>query len=227
MINRIRLLFVAFSAVAVLGAVASATASAESPLFLPERTEAYTGKGGAGTLAVLPGGITKEIMAKEVETSGTLEAGAKLGSFHIDFKKSTAGGGLLTCTGLGEASGVVLMLGTWHLVYDKLGTGGELGVAFLFLAEATHLECGSKLFVMTGQVLCLLSPVETLTTSFTVKCEGSKGDPKETVYWNEKGEEVKLGESGLLDAENEGTGEMTSLNTEAKLETKSTFLLMG
>lgn len=67
---------------------------------------------------------------------------------------------------------------------------------------------------MTGSMLCLISPINTSTTAFKVKCEGEAGDAKETKYWNDAGEEKK---AELLSSENEKSTVDASENAEAAL----------
>lgn len=197
---------------------------------LPELTaeEKWTGESGAGTIEVLPGGLEHEITCKKDKSEGSLEAKKPLGLFHITLEECKAAG-LLTCTGLGEASGVILALGTMHLVWDKLGA--ERGAGVLLLLEATHFLCSGLgkdvLFVISGEVLCLIKPINSKVKHFEIVCEGSKGDPKETVYWNEAGTEVKMGESQLLTSENEAAGVMSSVNTTALILTIVNREIMG
>jgi hypothetical protein len=98
-------------------------------------------------------------------------------------------------------------------VFDKLSP--ELGLGILFLLEHVHYTCektliGTVLLLVKGEVLCLLTPINTKTTKITVTCQGEKGDPKETVYWNEEGTEVKMGTEALLGSENEGAFAMSA-----------------
>jgi hypothetical protein len=216
--HRFRILGVALMAVFVLGAVASATASAVGVEVLPlGKEEKWTGNSGSGRLEVLKKADAVE--CKKEKSEGTFEANKPLGKFHIDFEgcKTTETG--VTCTGLGEASGVILTLGSTHLVFDKLGAGAELGVGVLFLVEATHFTCFIALIIVEGQVLCLIKPINTIVKHWEITCEKGKekeaGDPGETLYWNETGTEVKMGEELLLSKENEGAGAMASENTTA------------
>jgi hypothetical protein len=57
---------------------------------------------------------------------------------------------LVECTGLGEAKEVILVLGTYHLVFDKLGTGAALGVGILSLLEPVRFTCLTTLIVILG-----------------------------------------------------------------------------
>jgi hypothetical protein len=226
--KQLKILGVALMAVFALSAVAASMASAEVKV-LPELEEAFKGESGAGTLEMLKGVAVIEC-AKD-KSEGTFEGTKPLGSFHIDFEGCKALK-IAACTGLGESAETILSLGTFHLVFDKLGTGAELGVGILFLVEKVHFECGGKLFVVSGEVLCLLTkPLNEKAKHFEIVCKKGKeaGDPGEVVYWNEKGEEVKINEEkgGLLTAVNEGTGVMSSENTSALILTTNNIEIMG
>jgi hypothetical protein len=214
--QRFRILGVALMAVFVLGAVVSATASAVGVEVLPlGKEEKWTGQSGSGSLEVLK--KAESIPCAKGKMEGTFEANKPLGKFHIDFEGCKTSKVGATCTGLGEASGVILSLGIFHLVFDKLGVGAELGVGILFLIEATHLTCVIPLFIEEGQLLCLIKPINTVVKHWEIVCEKGKevGDPGETVYWNETGTEVKMGEELLLLKENEGLGVMSGESTTA------------
>jgi len=225
--KQLKILGVALMSVFALGAIVASMASAAVSVLPEGKEETWKGESGAGTLEVLKG--ASAIECKKDTSEGTFEATKPLGSFHIDFKECSAAGGLATCTGLGESTGVILSLGTFHLVFDKLGTGAELGVGILFLVEKVHFECAGKLFNVTGEVLCLIKPFNEKVKHFEIVCKKGKegGDPGETVYWNEEGKEVKMGEELFLLSENEGKGVMSSLNTTALILTPNVVEIMG
>ena len=212
---------VAVVVLVAITAVMSATASAVV-VMLPEVEDKWTGTSGSGTLEVLPGGVTSEIVCKADTSEGTIEKSGKLGLFHIHFTGCKAS--IVPCTGLSDKEGEILTLGTYHLVYDKLA---PVGAGILFLVEATHFTCAGKLFIIEGQVLCLIKPINTKTKHFEIVCEQEKGDPKETVYWNDKGEEVKMGLNLLLSKENEGAGKGAGELTTALILTTKEFELMA
>jgi len=202
-----------------LGALMSAAASAVVPAQMLPTTEEVTFKGtsGGGTLTTL-GGTT--IACESATGEGSVAAGAKLGPFHQDLKGCKSAG--ITCTGLAEASGVILVLGETHLVVDT--ESPALGAGLLLLANPVHLSCSIILIEVKGEELCLVKPVSTKTTHFETVCEESSagsGDPKETKYWNENGVEVNIGTGGLLVSTNHGafqgaTRAATALGTSNK-----------
>lgn len=199
-----------------------------SNVILPTLTtaEKWTGESGKSMLEVLKKAETIECTSDKSE--GTFE-NKPLGKFHIDFEGCKTTGIKVTCTGLGEASGVILTLGTFHLVSDKLGTGAELGMGILLLMEPTHLTCAIPLFIVEGQVLCLIKPINSKVKHWEIVCEKGKeaGDPGETTYWNEAGTEVKMGGELLLSKENEGAGVMSSLSTTELILTTVNREIMG
>jgi hypothetical protein len=74
-----------------------------------------------------------------------------------------------------------------------------------------HFTCETgivKVLVrIAGEEMCLVKPVNVMTAHGELSCAQSKGDPSETVYWNEAGTEVNLGSMALKISLNEGTEE--------------------
>lgn len=223
--QRLKILGVTLMTMLALSAVASATASA-SVTVLPENQEIkWTGESGKGTLEVLKS--ISNTACQKAKWEGTIEKGKPLGLFHIDLEGCKAA--IAACTGLGEAKEVLLALGTYHLVFDTLGAKlSEAGIGILLLFEPLHFECGGKLFIVEGQVLCLIKEPNKKTKHFEIKCDRGKesGDPGEILYWNESGKEVKMGQEGLLTKENEGAGTMSSELTTALILTTIEIELM-
>jgi len=225
--QRAKLLVFALLAVSMFSAVAAATASAELPVILNARGEVagltkFEGTSRLTTrLSTL--GSSVEVTCPETETRGEFEARSPLGPFHLDFKgcTTTAGG---KCTGLGEETGVILSLGTIHIVYDVLRP--ELGAAVLFLIQNTHFECEvlivHKLILTLGQLLCLITPISRLSARSTITCETTRtlGDPKEVTYWNDAEREVNIAE-GLLSSENDSTFTMSAESGSGEVRTTS------
>jgi len=232
MMKRLKILGIVLIAVFALGAMASAPAFGAIEVLNKNHEKINSGLKASGhtatttKLEILEG--FAETKCPEVLYEGE-QTSARLGVFHLHWHKCTTSlGG--TCTGLGDETGLVLALGTAHLVEDKLTSEGTLGAAALILVEPTHYACKvgfvTTLINVSGEVLCLVSPL-TLTLTGKIKCEqGAKvGDPGETVYWNEAGTKVEMGENGLLASENGGTAKMAAevgegegeLNQEAEL----------
>ncbi len=214
--SKVKLLGLALVAVFALGASVTASALGASVEILTKNKTQSEAVKISGTskketkLSIL--GSSVEVKCPEVTTETVQEGKSLLGLFHLHWKGCTTSAGG-TCTGLGDESGLILALGKFHLVEDKLSSEGSLGLGILFLLEHVHFTCKvvfvEELILVLGEVLCLITPL-TLGTTVTVKCEGEKGDPKETVYWNEKGEKVEMGLNGLKSAKNEGSEEMSA-----------------
>jgi len=116
-----------------------------------------------------------------------------LGLFHIDFEGCEQTLLRHLCKSTGDSEGVILSLGTYHHVYDVLGTGEALGVAVLFLPAEVSFECGALAKVRVksqganGGVVCLwLEPLVARKTHL-FHCEQERGDQKESRYWNDGG----------------------------------------
>jgi hypothetical protein len=228
--QRLKLLGLALIAVFTVSVFASAAALAAPTVLTSAKKESEAVKFSATnqvnttTFSILEGlGVVE---CKEISDEGEQTGKTLLGLFHIHWKGCKVKGfSESVCTGLGDEAGLVLALGTFHIVLDKLGTGEALGLGILFLLEHVHFLCDKVLFganilvLVLGEVLCLLGPL-TLGTKKTITCEGTEsGDPRETVYWNERGTEVKMGENGLLGSENEGTNKMSAQNGKAEVTT--------
>jgi hypothetical protein len=144
-------------------------------------------------------GAPAKVECTSAAAEGNVEAKKALGAFHIHFKECHDSLLSQSCTGTGEEAGVILSLGSWHLVYDTLKAGlTGSGVAILFLVEKVNFECKTgptKIEVLGGgMVLCLIKNPETLTKTFTFACKlrtGSFG-PEETKYDNEAGTMVSI-----------------------------------
>lgn len=210
-----RLFLISLVAVFAFGALIAASAFA-LPEVLPESITTFTGKSiGKTKLHVIGSGLGVTCESA-TGLEGTIEANHHLGLFHIHFKECNAsigGSSFGKCTGLGEETGVILSLGSWHLVWDKLGTGAELGVAILFLVDNVHFTCkpviGSEKLIIVplgGMVLCLVQHPSNLTKAAEFQCnETAAGHPEDTKYYNEGGTLVNI--APLHSIENEGTPE--------------------
>lgn len=190
------------------------------PTLLPAGTVSFEGSNTTGA-ALATAGEEIQCSSYFIEASkNKIETGVE-GPFHLMYSSCTTAGGLVTCTGLGELNARILLLGTMHIVYDTLS---PLGAAFLYSVNQNHAECAGNLFVISGTVLCLVKPTNEKTKGFTLKCEGEKGKPKETHYWNDEGKEVQ---TQLLTSKNEIAGEATSLSTELSFTTSRELEIMA
>jgi hypothetical protein len=229
--QRLKILSLVLMAVFASSMIVSATVSAEAVRVLNSKGE----QGEILIKALFKSNLVFislvgfEVKCEEIHYEFHFEPNSALGLFHSHFLKCTAQGGQAICQGLGDERGQILLLGTFHMVYDSLTT---LGSGILLLTEHAHFTCGGLVLVLTlGELLCLLTPTNSLTNIHTIKCEQSgTGDPSEVVYWKDDGSgtEVKLKESFLVtqnDERYEGAAPVGSFNIEGK-EAKEEFSVM-
>jgi hypothetical protein len=163
--SRFKVIGAALMAILALSAFAVAMASAAEPTkMLPSAGITFTAKSGPGTLLTIGG---SEVKCTSSLGSGTIDT-TNLGNFHTDFSgcKAELGGFKPTCTGVGDSSGIILLLGTFHYWLAKLS--GKLVAALVFLIAQFHFTCellGQKqLIIVLGCAAALAEPTEKLTT---------------------------------------------------------------
>jgi hypothetical protein len=211
--KRFRLLGVALLALLALGAFASASASAlVLPGFLTHQ-ESFTGKStGAEPELELSSGA--KVKCKTAPSEGTGEAGSdSLGAFHIHFTGCEQTALKHECHSTGDANGVILVLGIWHLVYSSVS---PLVVANLFLVEHFHFECSALASILVlGSVLCPVVDNGTSHATWVFNCKQAKGVQEQKTYWNDAGTEVtsglkcSVGEGAEAECGEQAAGEVT------------------
>jgi hypothetical protein len=149
--RKLKVLGAAIIAVVALSAIASATASAALPEFLPGNAgEKFTGKSGSGTLEV-PGEGPIICSADTVtgENTGTTK---KTALALITFTGCKVFG-IINAASLGDAAGTILVHAELELCYiDKAKK--EVGVLTEVLP--VHIEVFGKLLIVTGDQVGLL-----------------------------------------------------------------------
>ncbi len=218
--NRLKVLLLAFVAVAAVGCAVVASASA---ITLP--TVLF--KSGEGTPAELnlttkDSPTNNKIKSKlESATGAVLEGEGLLTKLNITNLEDTSDGNYETlflevqestskvkCRTPGDKTGEVLVpTNLDHLVFDNLATeAGGLGVGILFLVAQFTIECGALKVKTEGSSLSLLLPVNgglNTKLSGALYCSPTKpGVAGETKYWNNNGELKKA----LLESNNGGSG---------------------
>ncbi|THD79803.1 MAG: hypothetical protein E7812_08750 [Phenylobacterium sp.] len=169
------------------GAALAATASAALPLLLGwESKPNWSGsKSGAESAFVETLGKAKITCT---EASGTgVQTSDTVGSFHITFKSCESSG--FKCNTEGDATGVILSLGTANYVDDHLSTNvNELGVAILLAPEEVTVKCTAVVTIrLKGTVLCLvLEPLASMVTHI-FHCTQTAGDPADKEWFNDEG----------------------------------------
>jgi hypothetical protein len=227
--RRFRIIGLMLASLFIIGGVVSAMAFA-LPTLLNETGELagvvkYTDYTNAINRLTKLNGL--ELPCTSARSEGEFTKNSVLGPFHITFSACKGLSGLVTCTGTGDATGVILSLGTAHLVYDSLTT---LGVAMLLLLAPTTFVCATVTVETKGELLCLISPINSLVLQGTFICKekaAGDGDPGEVTYWNDAGEPVNVAE-GLLANENGGAFEMAGDTAEAFISyLKEKYSIMG
>jgi hypothetical protein len=225
--KRVRLLGLVFLAIFALGAVVSATASAEEmPNMLPGEGKEGTQKAtsGTGTLETASG---KAVTCSKDEGSGKSTT-KKLGEFDILFSPCNGSFGS-TCWGLDDKESLlsVLVLGTWHLRYYSLPSHT---VAIIFLIKHVHLWCKAGfiliLILLLGCVAGKLTPTGTLTTKFTATLNQTKGKNEITVVDTEDNKSTEKCELTIQGGE-KGTPEGAGLAFTEAITTEKEALIMA
>ncbi len=208
--RRFKVLSVACMTVFVLIAMATASAVAFTlPEVLGIEVGAkWTMTGSNSKWETLAG---NKIECEKVAGEGTVEAGKTLGPFHVTLSgkcKGTISGISAPCTGLGDLTETILLLGKWHTVVDTK-KGATLGAAILLLLEPAHFTCSIALIELKGSILCLITTPLTSNASHTVTCAQTAGMASETKYLNDA--EVEVAIEPLLSAVSHGTFEENGL----------------
>jgi hypothetical protein len=214
--NRLRLIGLAFVVMGALGAALSTTAQA-LPEFLP-----FTGNRALlgvlnSTEAIFENNGAVKVKCLDAVNEGGLETDT-LGTFHIDFEHCSSGG--FTCMTEGDVAGLVLAEGSFHYVYDALGTGETLGTAILLLFKEAGFNCAGGILnnKVKGKALCLILAPLTSSTSHRYHCvKGTNaGEAAEKTYWLDDGTAAAV---QLLSSLNAGEFKETNLQELASIET--------
>jgi len=114
------------------------------------------------------------IIVKSTQSKGETKAtSSTTGTFVEHFEKSTAGG--FAATGLGDASGVITVKGTYELL-DFVNSEGKLDLAIIFTIEPVHFEALGILTEVRGSVIGLITTAAGTKTKSTVALlKGTKG----------------------------------------------------
>jgi len=192
MMKKLSLIGMALAAMLALSALVFApVSSAGLPELLPTgRWTAESDNSREGPVLETLAGT--KVLCVKAKAEGADETDT-LGQFHIDFEGCEQTLLRTRCKSAGDSEGIVLSLGTYHYVYDVLGTGEALGVAVLLLPAEIVAECGAlaklriKVQGSNGGMMCLvLEPLVSRKTHL-FHCEQERGDQKESRYWNDNG----------------------------------------
>jgi hypothetical protein len=183
--KRSKLLGLAFMVMLVITAITATTALAAAtlPSLLPEATAGSPVTAVSESKESVFGspGITAVTSASSLgETSQT---SLKLGTFHtsfLAFKNALLG----TCTGTGDASGVVLVLGEFHFRDNSLSS--PLTVVVFLLKPSVQFVCGTTAVTLTGCMAGGVTPTNTLTKALEEVLATANGDNDVVTVLNEE-----------------------------------------
>lgn len=208
--KHLRILGLAVAAVLALSAVAASGASAALPEFTGPFPKAFTSTSGKGTLETKAG----RKVTCEADTNTGKITGAKSDEATVKFTgcKIEKTGVTLTCTSPGAKEGEIVVEVLSTLVYIKEAAPKEVGIVLKPKTGTTFVtfKCvGKSIFgtveesvTVRGEVIGVITPINTLTSTFTLAFKQTKGVQEPTEYENEKKEKVKA----ILETEGVGTG---------------------
>jgi hypothetical protein len=145
--------------------------------------KALTFLGDASGVVLQGTGVTLLLLTKELSA---------LGTFTTDFTNVEEPKTGAKCSSTGDASGVVLVSGEFHLVPLEVSAALPLGV--LFLVTTLEIKCKESIeVVVRGNTLSTLENIGTENqelTGFAGTLEGELGKPKHSEYFNDGGTKI-------------------------------------
>jgi hypothetical protein len=112
-----------------------------------------------------------------------------LGTFRADFLNQKRG--TKVCHSVGDAAGVILTEGPFHVVYTGLS---PLTLGILYLPKAFEVECEGLDIEINGSVISSFNGIGTENSELTTasgQLTGTKGKPALTTYYNDAGGSVQ------------------------------------
>ncbi len=226
-----RACIIAWASLTIAVAASDAIASTASAFTLPDISIAL----GATYPIHVEGSLPKSLTTL-AGASGTVVSGegvsllalinglSALGPFSVTFLKIVKGA--TSCNSEGDAAGVVLVKGEFHIVLGPGGTKKSLYVLFLVSTFVVH--CGALEIEIRGSTMGTFAPPgESETEEITAgggKLEGSLGKPKVSEYFNDGGTIVKAkleaeAGAGFIEASQNAEGEVAVTTLEGKMFT--------
>jgi hypothetical protein len=192
--RRFKVLGLAFLAIAALGVMTAASASAILPdihLLPTEASKAITGEGTTGKAveaAILESELGTKLTAEELKVLLALTPLTALGTYDLHFVNVVFAGE--KCKTTGDALGVVLAKGDFHLVFVGLSPTTTLATGVLLLVNV-KFECGKVKFNVKGPIVTSFKPLNEVNndiTEFDVNAKCVKpGFQDLTTYEDENG----------------------------------------
>lgn len=187
----------------ILGALLASvvvTASAFAAVSLPDISVTLTG----GSYPLRIEGSVSATSATSFGSSSGIEFEGKgvtllllttelssLGMFNMTFTHVKDPNNSETCQTTGDAAGVVLMPGEFHMVPISLS---PLELGLLFLVKEFTLTCGSEEIVTRGDLLASVAGIGsegTELTGFSDTINGKEGKQSISEYYNDAGTKIK------------------------------------
>ncbi len=211
--HRFKMLGLALVAVVVGVAAVGAVYASATTMTLPNFSvqQPFTGSSGPGKLT--SSGFT--ISCNSDADEGTMEANKNLGLFTIEFQTCSTSLTTEPCHSLGGSGSNILLSGSWHLVLETL-SGADLHL-FLLLLNPLHIECGSVLLSVKGNILGKIEPL-TSTKEYTLIVSLKGAEQEFTSFENDNGTLVA---AELLAAANLGFHKSTDTSATNKLFVKT------
>jgi len=155
----------------------------------------FTGTSGAGELS--NPSAKESISCTSGTNKGGTESSLKLGTFAIEFKGCTAEalGSKVKCNSEGDATEVILTVGTWHLVLKIYLNTDQRDM--WFLVQPIAIKCTSLVTIeVKGNVLGEIYGLS--STKYGIVVNAPSGAQEITTFENDSGENVATGlESNL------------------------------
>jgi hypothetical protein len=171
----------ALAAMAVMALVGAGTASASQPKAEPEGGTfpvSFTGSGGAGTLeTVSESGKVRTVTCTGNTSSGEVNSATTVKKVNVKFTGCTTSGPFgnnWTCTSSGAASGEVVTVALKGTLYYVKAGSSESGILLEPESGSTFASftCKgiflSETLTVSGAVVGKLTPLNSLTSSFTL-----------------------------------------------------------
>jgi hypothetical protein len=186
--RNLKTLGLSFLAVFLLGAIAAASASAAQPTFEIEGggTTTFSGSGKGGTLETIEdsGGKHHAVSCTGSKSAGTVNSSSKATKITVTFTGCTSSG--TACTTAGANSGEIITKALeGELFFREKGTTNTV---LLLKPEGggnfAEFKCGFGLETISvaGNVAGDLTPVNSLTNSFTLSFAQTSGVPSPGAY---------------------------------------------
>jgi hypothetical protein len=212
--RKLKVFGAAIIVVVALSAIASATASAALPEFLPGNAgEPFTGKSGSGTLEV-PG--EGPIVCKEDTVTGEIVGTTHKEALALITFKGCSVFGFIEAKSLGDAANTILVHAELKLCIISETPTLEVGVLTKVLP--VHIEVAGKLIVVEGDQVAKITPINTKTAKYSIKYEQKEGKPKPEGCKGEKEHYTASVNEGTPKESGEATTEETTFTKEQTLD---------